>query len=181
MIFIQQINCMEKFMDIKFADLKKQYIEMCDIQWKLQRKLQDKAAQLMDEYLASLGLDGNVWYDTEGNGYPYVDFALSDSQGKYRSVERARLQMDEKHALNFVVKTTINDNPLNGGESHGISVSLRYEGDTLKATVGKANSSDPQSAEFNINDAPGGFYEVSGAIKALISAAMTKVTPTQRF
>lgn len=160
-------------MGITFNDLKEKHLKLGQTQWKLREKLQGKACELVREYSESLSLPSDVWKDSEGNEHPYVEIGVWKKPGEFESVSLPRLPMDENYTLNFVISTTLDDSPLTGGHRHGVSVALHYDNVVLCASVGSGDD----TAYFNVSPNPGGFYEVCGAIKALINTAIVRATP----
>ncbi|MGQ5735323.1 hypothetical protein ACUNI2_26540 [Serratia sp. IR-2025] len=160
-------------MDMTFNDLKEKHLKLRQTQWQLREKLQDKACDLVREYSESLSLPSDVWKDSEGNDYPYVEIGVWKKPGEFEPTPFPRLPMDENYILNFVISTTLDDSPVTGGHRHGVSVALYYDHVVLCASVGSGDD----VALFTVSPKPGGFFEVCAAIKALINTSIVRATP----
>ncbi|MGB8665629.1 MAG: hypothetical protein WCD24_12900 [Serratia inhibens] len=160
-------------MDMTFNDLKEKHLKLRQTQWQLREKLQDKACDLVREYSESLSLPSDVWKDSEGNDYPYVEIGVWKKPGEFEPTPFPRLPMDENYILNFVISTTLDDSPVTGGHRHGVSVALYYDHVVLCASVGSGDD----IALFTVSPKPGGFFEVCAAIKALINTSIVRATP----
>ncbi|MCZ4675970.1 hypothetical protein O4O00_16450 [Citrobacter sedlakii] len=160
-------------MEMTFNDLKEKHLNLIKSQWKLREKLQDKASELLREYTESLSLPSDVWTDSQGRVHPYVEIGVWVGSGKFEATPLPRLQMDENYSLNFVIATTLDDSPMTGGYRHGVSISLRYEGVFLYASVGSGDD----IVHLQVSSKPGGFFEVCAAVKQLISIGIDRATP----
>lgn len=167
-------SCLEKGMETKFKDLKAKHLSFTEAKWKLRDALQQRASQLVNEYMDSLELPAKMWGDSNGASHNYVQVGKINAAGDFEALPYPRLDLDEKYLMNFVIATTLNDDPMRGGAMHCINVSLWYDYVSLRAAVG---SGDYMST-FSVSPNPGGFYEVCGAIKQLISIAIDKAMPS---
>lgn len=168
-------NSRETSMEMTFDDLKKKHLKAVEAKWKLRATLQDKAGQLLNEYIESLCLPAITWMDSGGKNYPYVDIGLWPGQGEFKATPLACLPMDNLCNLNFVIATTLDDSPATGGYMQGVSITLRYyDGVSFYALVGTGKD----LSCFQVPSKPGGFCEVCAAIKRLIDTALERATPT---
>lgn len=164
-------------MELTFKDLKEKRAKLVDAQWKLQDKLQERASQLLQEYSDSLGLTSREWIGSDGTRRPYVDIGVWEGKGKFLPTFIPQLEMDNNYLLNFVIATTLDDSPLTGGYRQGVSISIWYENASYYASVGAGED----AACFPVSPHPGGFHQVSGAIKALINASMDRAMPNMPY
>lgn len=160
-------------MDLTHKDLKEKHQKLIDAKWKLQDKLQERASQLLQEYSDSLALTSSEWTDSDGVKRPYVDIGIWEGKGNFSPILLPRLQMDGNYHLNFVIATTLDDSPLTGGGKHGVSISICYENASYYVSVGSGSD----TTYLPVSPNPGGFYQVCGAIKALINASLDRAMP----
>ncbi|MCH9271082.1 hypothetical protein [Pantoea ananatis] len=160
-------------MELTHSDLKEKHIKLVDTQWKLREKLQEKAAQLLQEYIASLSLNSSFWTDSEGNKRSYAEIGEVNSSGEFLPVPFPRLGMDKDYKVNFVLATVMDDSPMTGGARHGVNISLMYADYRLWATVGSGDD----AVAFPVSEADGGFFEVCAAIKAMINYSLDSAMP----
>lgn len=167
-------NSRETSMEMTFDDLKKKHLKAVEAKWKLRATLQDKAGQLLNEYIESLCLPAITWMDSGGKNYPYVEIGLWSGQGEFIATPLSCLPMDNLCNLNFVIATTLDDSPATGGYIEGVSITLRYyDGVSCYALVGIGED----LTCFQVSSKPGGFCEVCAAIKRLINMALERATP----
>ncbi|MDL4073762.1 hypothetical protein [Klebsiella quasipneumoniae] len=166
-------SCLESGMDLTYKNLKEKHQKLIDAKWKLQDKLQERASQLLREYSDSLALTSTEWTDSDGVKRPYVDIGVWEGKGNFSPILLPRLQMDGDYHLNFVIATTLDDSPLTGGGKHGVSVSIWYENASYYVSVGSGSD----TTYLPVSPNPGGFYQVCGAIKALINASLDRAMP----
>lgn len=172
-MLIPMKTCLEKSMETTFSDLKAKHLKLLETKWKIKDKLQSKAGELLAEYIASLKVPSESWVDANGEHHQYVDIGVWRAPNEFEPVPIPMLQTDENNALSFVIATTLDDSPLSGGYRHGVSITLWFEGAILCALVG---SGDDASA-FYVSQNKGGFFEVCGAIKALITSSIDRSFP----
>ncbi|NMP26867.1 hypothetical protein GW590_08320 [Rahnella sp. SAP-1] len=170
-------TCLEKSMETTFSDLKAKHLKLVEAQWKLKDHLQDMARKLFQEYAESLCLPAETWSSSQGHKYPYVELGIWKEPSKFEVTPLPRIGLDKDYKLNFVIATTLDDNPTTGGYRQGVSVSIWYETVFLCASVGSGDD----TAYFQVSPQAGGFFEVSAAIKALINGAIEKATPKAIF
>lgn len=173
-MFIQNATCMDEKMSYIFNDLKRKNGELTFRVRELQQKLQDEASRLVREYSDSLFLPDQFWKDSRGESRPYVQVGLLENAREFVPKQLARLHVDEKHVLRFVIATTIDDNPITGGKLYCNSIALWFEGTQLYASVAQGN----EHLIYGVSQKPGGFSEVCGAISSVIYKALNDAMPS---
>ncbi|EDY2188801.1 hypothetical protein GTE46_005480 [Salmonella enterica subsp. enterica] len=175
-MLISKKSCLSESMEIPstFSELKKRHLELHSACKEFRSHLRGMAKQLMTEYIQSLLLPADTWKDCKGKSRPYVDTGVwvSRDEHEFKSVPIPELDLDGSFVLNFVVITTLDDHPITGGFSHGVDVSLWYEGEKLYVLVGFGKN----AATFYVSPQDN-FHEVVAAIKLTLYLDMEDSRP----
>lgn len=134
-------------------------------------ELRKEAVELVKEYEKSLMLETDFWVDSKGMQHPYVDEGVDDN-GTFNSRPVAAARLDNDYALNFVLKTIVDDS-IRGGSAMHVNVKMKYINNTLLVCIGE----DAELLHVIADNVPGRFNEVTERIKETVIDALNKRMP----
>ncbi|EIP3426174.1 hypothetical protein LSE82_005037 [Salmonella enterica] len=175
-MLISNKSCLGKSATLTFDDIKKRHLALHRACIEYRGKLRSVARSLVCEYSRSLSLPADSWKDWQGKVHQYVETGVWDTSGErgFKPVAIAELQPGDDYSLRFVVSTTLDDNPVTGGFTHGIDIMLRYESGIMCVQVG-----DGQNSMMFYLSQDDGFNEITSAMKRMICLDMDKSVPEQ--
>ncbi|WP_426576700.1 hypothetical protein ACP179_20455 [Xenorhabdus stockiae] len=168
-MLIRNNKFMEKGVSITFEDIKRQRINLGKKYDLRKAELQKHGYKLINEYRNSLSLPNDTWRDSEGDEYSYVSIGDVDEKGEFHKKSLASFRLSDEYELKFKIATTVDDEPLTGGDLYAVSISIWIKYDNLHVDVGNGQKELIISAPSE-EDA---FIEACSAIKQLIMMSFT--------
>lgn len=149
-------------MTITYATINQQYRELENKLSERKVKLQQDVSNLVEHYRASLQLPCSHWVDAAGKTQPYVRIGVSAAE-KFRHVPIASLELDDKHRLNFLLRTTVDVSAISH-KDYIVEMAIWYKGDILLVDFGGKST----VVQVPLIEATERFSVVSDTIKCIV-------------